>query len=195
MDETDIPQSPAEMFFILVGHRRRRHSRPDHRPAVQRTVQQGCGLCRQCDAQFEAEFRADIAVIASAVKTFGLPDNLKLSVHSGSDKFSIYPAINRATKDFGAGLHLKTAGTTWLEELIGLALADAEGLKLAKEIYRESLAHFEDCVPPYATVIDIDKAKLPDPRRRSPVGMASSFAAALRHDQSLPRRTTCISAS
>ncbi len=42
-------------------------------------------------AQFEKEFRDDLAVIAFAVRKFGLPANLKLSVHSGSDKFSIYP--------------------------------------------------------------------------------------------------------
>ena len=49
--------------------------------------------------------------------------NLKLSVHSGSDKFSLYQPIRRSLAKFKAGLHLKTAGTTWLEELIGLAEA------------------------------------------------------------------------
>ena len=71
--------------------------------------------------QFEKEFNDDLAVIAFAVKRYGLPENLKLSVHSGSDKFSIYGAIRRALKRHNAGLHIKTAGTTWLEELIGLA--------------------------------------------------------------------------
>ena len=47
-------------------------------------------------AQFEKEFQDDLAVIAFAVKKFGLPANLKLSVHSGSDKFSIYAPIRRA---------------------------------------------------------------------------------------------------
>ncbi len=47
---------------------------------------------------------------------------LKLSVHSGSDKFSIYAPIRKAPgKRSMPGLHLKTAGTTWLEELIGLS--------------------------------------------------------------------------
>ena len=71
-------------------------------------------------AQF-GEFREDIAVIAFAVEEFGLPQNLKLSVHSGSDKFSIYGPIRESLAEFGAGVHVKTAGTTWLEELIGLA--------------------------------------------------------------------------
>ncbi len=78
-------------------------------------------------------------MIAFAVKQFGLPANLKLSVHSGSDKFSIYAPIRRAIGRFGAGLHLKTAGTTWLEEVIGLAEAGGDGLELAKEIYAKAL--------------------------------------------------------
>ena len=107
-------------------------------------------------AQFEREFALDVAAIAYAVKHFGLPENLKLSVHSGSDKFSIYPAIHATMKRFNAGVHLKTAGTTWLEELIGLAEAGGDGLALAKEIYAEAFAHREELCAPYATVIDID---------------------------------------
>ena len=90
-----------------------------------------------------------------------MPETLKLSVHSGSDKFSIYAPIRRALKATGAGLHIKTAGTTWLEELIGLAEAGGEGLVLAKEIYTEALANREALCEPYATVIDVDIAQLP----------------------------------
>ena len=100
-------------------------------------------------------------MIAYAVKEFGLPANLKLSVHSGSDKFSIYPAIRRAIRQTGAGLHIKTAGTTWLEELIGLASAGGEGLRIAKDVYAQALGRFDELCGPYATVIDIDRAKLP----------------------------------
>ncbi len=78
-------------------------------------------------AQFTKEFNEDLAAIAYAVRTYGLPKNLKLSVHSGSDKFSIYKAIHDAVLSHGAGVHLKTAGTTWLEELIGLAEAGDRG--------------------------------------------------------------------
>ncbi len=81
------------------------------------------------------EFEEDLAAIAFAVKRYGLPENLKLSVHSGSDKFSIYKAIHDAVMKFDAGVHLKTAGTTWLEELIGLAEAGGSGLEIAKEVY------------------------------------------------------------
>ncbi len=92
-------------------------------------------------AQFTKEFNEDLAAIAFAVKTYGLPENLKLSVHSGSDKFSIYTAIHEAVKRFGAGVHLKTAGTTWLEELIGLAEAGRRsGLEIAKEVYARGVS-------------------------------------------------------
>ncbi|MEK6398427.1 MAG: tagaturonate epimerase family protein, partial [Terriglobus sp.] len=106
-------------------------------------------------AQFEKEFREDIATIAYAVAKYGLPANLKLSVHSGSDKFSIYEPIRKALKDTGAGVHVKTAGTTWLEELIGLAEAGGDALALAKEIYAGAYDHAEELCAPYATVIDI----------------------------------------
>jgi hypothetical protein len=104
-------------------------------------------------------------------------------VHSGSDKFSIYKAIHDGVKKFGAGVHLKTAGTTWLEELIGLAEAGGDGLAIAKEVYAEAYAHSDELRAPYATVIDIDDAKLPTPAEVS--GWTSEqYTSALRHDQS-----------
>ena len=135
--------------------------------------------------QFAKEFEEDLGVIAFAVKEFGLPANLKLSVHSGSDKFSIYGPIHRAMRKHDAGLHLKTAGTTWLEEVAGLALAGGDGLEIAKEIYAKALARVDELCEPYATVIDIDRAKLPDPKTvRGWSG--AQLAAALRHDQKNP---------
>jgi hypothetical protein len=112
--------------------------------------------------QFEKEFNDDLAVIAHAINEYGLPANLKLSVHSGSDKFSLYPVIREAMRRSGAGVHLKTAGTTWLEELIGLAEAGGAGLALAKKIYDYSFEHVDELCKPYASVIDIDRTKLPD---------------------------------
>jgi hypothetical protein len=88
-------------------------------------------------------------------------------------------------KEFGTGVHLKTAGTTWLEELIGLAEADGEGLALAKDIYAEAFAHEQELCAPYATVIDINPAKLPQPDAVR--GWTSEqFTSALRHDQKSP---------
>ena len=89
------------------------------------------------------------------------PPTLKLSVHSGSDKFSIYAPMRRALARFDAGVHIKTAGTTWLEEVIGLAEAGGDGLALAKEIYAGALEHVDELCAPYAAVIDIDREKLP----------------------------------
>lgn len=180
MDETDIPQSPVEMFFILSAIAAEGIPAQTLAPRFSGRFNKGVDYVGDV-ANFEKEFRADIAVIAYAVKIFGLPENLKLSVHSGSDKFSIYSSINRAIRELDAGLHLKTAGTTWLEELIGLALADVEGLKLAKDVYRQSLDQFDALCAPYASVIDIDKTKLPNPS--TVVGWdGERFAAALRHD-------------
>jgi hypothetical protein len=108
-----------------------------------------------------------------------------LSVHSGSDKFSIYPAIHQAVNRFGAGVHLKTAGTTWLEELIGLAEAGGTGLALAKAVYAEAYAHMDELTAPYAAVINIEASKLPTPPAAN--GWTSEqFTGALRHDQSNP---------
>jgi hypothetical protein len=106
-------------------------------------------------------------------------------VHSGSDKFSIYSAIYNGAKKFNAGVHLKTAGTNWLEELIGLAESGGSGLAIAKEIYAEALAHKDELTAPYATVIDIDDSKLPSAEEVNG-WTGKQYAAALRHDQSNP---------
>ncbi len=132
--------------------------------------------------QFEREFNEDLAVLAFAIKKYSLPASLKLSVHSGSDKFSIYEPIRRALKKFDAGLHLKTAGTTWLEELIGLAEAGSDGLEIAKEIYAHAIGHVEELCAPYATVIDIDQTKLPGALVVNQWN-SQQYVAALRHDQ------------
>jgi hypothetical protein len=160
MDESEHPQSPLEMLFILSAIAQ--ENIPVQTIAPKFTGRFNKGVDYVGDVkQFEKEFNQDIAVIQFAVKTFSLPKNLKLSVHSGSDKFSIYPAIKKALKQFDAGVHLKTAGTTWLEELIGLAHAGGEALDVAKKIYELSLKKFDELCAPYATVIDIDPSKLP----------------------------------
>ena len=94
--------------------------------------------------RFAQEFAEDLAVLAFARKTFALPEGLKLSIHSGSDKFTLYPIMHRALRAANAGIHLKTAGTTWLEEVIGLAAAGREGLAFAKALYREARASVEE---------------------------------------------------
>jgi hypothetical protein len=136
--------------------------------------------------KFAREFEWDLAVIRYAVEEFGLPRNLKLSVHSGSDKFSIYGAINKAIRKFDAGLHIKTAGTTWLEELEGLALSGEEHLAMAKRIYAGAFGRLEELIEPYSTVVDIDSGKLPSPEVVAEWN-GKKFTEALRHDQSCGR--------
>ena len=136
-------------------------------------------------AQFEKEFNDDLAVITHAIMAYGLPENLKLSVHSGSDKFSIYPIMGDALRRTGAGVHVKTAGTTWLEEWIGLAEAGGEGLTLAKEIYAKALENVDALCEPYASVIDIDSDKLPTAEKVAGWS-GDQYANALRHVQEHP---------
>lgn len=181
MDETGSPQTPAELLVILAALADEEVPLQAIAPKFTGRFNKGVDYVGD-PVQFETEFRADLAVTAHAVRAFGLPTSLKLSVHSGSDKFSIFPAIRRALRDTGAGVHLKTAGTTWLEELIALAEAGGAGLGLAKEIYAQAYAHREKLCAPYAAVIDIDAAKLPTPDQTKSWS-SEQYANALRHDQ------------
>src|ERR1700722_10188845 len=182
MDETDYPQTPVELLIILAMIADEKIPIQTIAPKFTGRFNKGVDYVGDV-AQFTKEFNEDLAAIAFAVKTYGLPDNLKLSVHSGSDKFSIYKAIHDAVKKFDVGVHLKTAGTTWLEELIGLAEAGGSGLEIAKEVYSEAFVHSAELCAPYATVIDIDPTKLPKPEEVN--GWTSAqYTSALRHDQS-----------
>jgi len=179
MDETDRAQSPVELLIILAAIADEGIPVQTIAPKFSGRFNKGVDYVGDT-AQFERELGLDIAAIAYAVRQYSLPANLKLSVHSGSDKFSIYPAIHHTMRKFDAGVHLKTAGTTWLEELIGLAEAGGDGLKLAKEIYCEAFAHRDELCAPYSTVIDIDSAKLPSPDEVR--GWSSEqYTSALRH--------------
>jgi hypothetical protein len=179
MDETDSAQSPVELLIILAAIADEGIPLQTIAPKFSGRFNKGVDYIGDV-SQFEREFALDVAAIAYAVDHFGLPENLKLSMHSGSDKFSIYPAIHAVMQKFNAGLHLKTAGTTWLEELIGLANAGGDGLELAKEIYGEAFAHRGELCAPYLTVIDIDASKLPSPGEVR--GWTSQqYTSALRH--------------
>ncbi|MGI9177612.1 MAG: tagaturonate epimerase family protein [Pirellulales bacterium] len=179
MDETDAAQTPPELLVILALLADEGVPLQTIAPKFTGRFNKGVDYVGDL-AGFEREFSDDVAVLAHAAHRYGLPKNLKLSVHSGSDKFSLYPIIRRIVERTGAGLHLKTAGTTWLEEMIGLAEAGGDGLALAKEIYAYAYDHLDEFTAPYAAVIDIDRAKLPPP-----AAVASwtgpQLAAALRH--------------
>lgn len=160
MDEVNNPQTPVELFFILSALAAEKVPVQTIAPKFSGRFNKGVDYVGSTD-QFRDEFRADLLVIDKAMIEFDLPPNLKLSVHSGSDKFSIYPVMGKLIKELDKGIHVKTAGTTWLEEVIGLALAGDEALDLAKSIYRKALARKKELCGPYATVIDIDDSRLP----------------------------------
>lgn len=179
MDETDAPQTPPELLIILAALADEKVRVQTIAPKFTGRFNKGVDYVGDL-AQFEREFNDDLAVLAQAATRYGLPANLKLSVHSGSDKFSLYPIIRRALARTGAGVHLKTAGTTWLEEVIGLAEAGGDGLALAREIYAHALAHVEELCAPYASVIDIDRSQLPSTATVNG-WTGSQLASALRH--------------
>ncbi|MEN9663827.1 MAG: hypothetical protein RLZZ326_190 [Planctomycetota bacterium] len=185
LDETDSPQTPRELLVILCLLADERVPLDTIAPKFTGRFNKGVDYVGDLVA-FEREFNDDLAVLAHAASTYGLPVGLKLSVHSGSDKFSLYPVIRRALERSGAGVHVKTAGTTWLEEIIGLSEAGGDGLALTREIYAYALGAIDELCAPYASVIDIDRARLP-----SAAELASwdgpRLAAAIRHLPADPR--------
>lgn len=184
MDEVDEAQTPEELRYIL--REIAREGIPVQTIAPKFTGRFNKGVDYRGDlARFEREFEQDLMVIEEAVREYGLPENLKLSIHSGSDKFSIYPIMGRLIRKHDKGIHIKTAGTTWLEENIGLAVADPAALELAKKIYVNALGRMAELTVPYATVIDVDTTKLPTPEEVAKWD-ADTYARTMRHNQEDP---------
>jgi len=179
MDEVDTPQKPLELFFILSGLSMENVPVQTIAPRFSGRFNKGVDYIGDLNV-FEKEFEDDLIILKYAIQEFGLPENLKLSVHSGSDKFSIYPIIGKLIKNHDAGIHIKTAGTTWLEEMIGLSLAGSDALKLAKDIYKKAWERKQELSKPYASVIDIDDSKLPYPKEVSGWS-GEQFSNSLRH--------------
>ena len=160
MDEVPSPQTPIELFFILKMLSSEKVPAQTIAPKFSGRFNKGVNYVGDVEG-FAKEFEQDVLVLKEAVKEFGLPEELKLSVHSGSDKFAIYPHIGNIIKKYDTGIHVKTAGTTWLEEVIGLAKADGEALDFVKAIYEKALEKQEELCAPYADVIDIKSENLP----------------------------------
>lgn len=184
MDEVDNAQSPEELRYILKELAAEEVTLQTIAPKFTGRFNKGVDY-RGDLALFEKEFEQDLQVIAECVREYGLPENLKLSIHSGSDKFSIYPIMGRLIRKYDTGIHIKTAGTTWLEENIGLAVADPAALELAKKIYVNALGRMEELTVPYATVIDIDESKLPSPEEVASWD-AETYARTMRHNPADP---------
>ena len=179
MDEVESPQTPVDLFFILKMLADKGVPAQTIAPKFTGRFNKGVDYTGDV-AQFAKEFEEDVLVIDFAVKEFGLPAELKLSVHSGSDKFSIYPVMAAVIKKYNKGIHVKTAGTTWLEEVIGLALAGGKALEAAKFIYTEALGRKDELCAPYADVIDIDAGKLPS-KEEVASWTSEKYANTLRH--------------
>ena len=179
MDEVPDPQTPAEMFFILRMLAFEYIPVQTIAPKFSGRFNKGVDYVGN-PQDFELEFESDLKVIDFAIKEFGLPENLKMSIHSGSDKFAIYPVIGSVIRKYNKGIHIKTAGTTWLEEVIGLAVSGGEALTFVKEIYFESLDVIGELCAPYADVIDIRTDHLPSGAEVA--GWDSvKFASSIRH--------------
>ncbi len=162
MDEVESPQTPVELFFILKSLSEAGVRLSTIAPKFAGRFNKGVDYVGDLK-QFALEFEQDVMVIAHVVEEFDLPENLKLSVHSGSDKFSIYKPIHDVVQKHDAGIHLKTSGTTWLEELIGLSLSGGEGVSMVHDIYDLAWNRFDELTEPYAPVIDVQFDKLPKP--------------------------------
>ena len=184
MDEVEEPQTPVELFMVLSGLAQYGIELQTIAPKFTGRFNKGVDYVGNVDL-FQKEFEEDLLVIDHAISEFNLPDNLKLSVHSGSDKFSIYESIHEVIKKYDKGVHVKTAGTTWLEEIAGLALSGGEGLDLAKDIYSKARVRYDELTEPYSTVIDIRKRNLPGPEEVNRWDN-NKFFQTLRHDQSNP---------
>lgn len=184
MDEVEEAQTPIEMFFILSAIAAENIPAQTIAPKFTGRFNKGVDYVGDI-SQFRKEFEQDLLVIKFAVKEFGLPQGLKLSVHSGSDKFSIYPIMGELIKKHDTGIHIKTAGTTWLEEVIGLAIAGKKAYELAQNIYIKAYEKIEELSAPYSTVIDIDYNQLPTPEQIKK-WTNKQFATALQHEPANP---------
>ena len=184
-DEADSPQTPEQLLFILAAAAYENIPLETIAPKFPGAFLKGVDYAGDV-GEFARDFEADLAVLEFAKQNFGLPAGLKLSVHSGSDKFSLYPVMHRAIVEREVGLHLKTAGTTWLEEVIGLAESGGKGLRLAKDLYAGAMARFDELAEHYRAVISIDRGELPSPKAVA-AWSAEEFVETLQHDPACPR--------
>ncbi len=156
IDETTTPTTPAQHYFVANELTRRGVKFATIAPRFCGEFQKGIDYIGDLK-QFEAEMHVHAAI----ARAFGY----KLSIHSGSDKFSVFPIIGRLTQ---GNFHVKTAGTNWLEAMRVIAKTDAE---LYREIHDYALTVFSDatkyyhvsCVPDCVPALDrLDDTRLPE---------------------------------
>lgn len=184
-DEGDEAQKPVELAVILAGLAQEGVPICTIAPRFPGQFLKGVDYVGDIEV-FHDAFESFLAVVEWAVQQFGLPMDLKLSIHSGSDKFALYSVIRESTLRFDTGLHVKTAGTTWLEEVIGLAEADGDGLNLAREIYVAAYSRIDELTEPYKGLVVIAPNRLP-PAANVEQWTSGQFVQTLRHDARNPR--------
>jgi tagaturonate epimerase len=147
VDETDTPTSAAEHYFIASELRRLGVNFTGLAPRFIGRFQKGVDYVGDL-----GEFEDDFAAHSRIARELG---PYKLSIHSGSDKFSIYPIIYKYT---GQYVHLKTAGTSWLEALRVIAMHDAP---LFRQILECAAEHYEYDRASYH--VSAELSRIPDP--------------------------------
>lgn len=147
MDETEQPTTPAEHVYIASELYRLGVHWVSFAPRFVGRFEKGVDYIGDLQA-----LKSDMAVHAAIARQFG---PYKLSLHSGSDKFSIYPLFVEATR---GQAHLKTAGTSYLEALRTLAAIDPI---LMNEIYHFALQHYETDRLSYHMSAQINRAPKP----------------------------------
>jgi tagaturonate epimerase len=129
VDETDAPTTPLEHFFIASELTRKAVRFTSLAPRFIGRFEKGVDYIGDLD-----ELDAELAQHAAVTAHFG---TYKLSLHSGSDKFSVYPLVG---KHWGERIHVKTAGTSYLEALRVVAQCDPD---LFLKIYSLGREHYE----------------------------------------------------
>jgi hypothetical protein len=129
VDETDSPTTPLEHIFIASELTRQGVRWTSLAPRFVGAFEKGVDFIGDL-----IELEAQIDLHAAVSRIFG---GYKLSLHSGSDKFSVYPAAAKHTR---GRIHLKTAGTSYLEALRVIA---RHAPALFRKIFILSLARYE----------------------------------------------------
>jgi len=150
VDETETPTTHVQHVYIAMELRRLGVRWASLAPCYVGRFEKGVDYMGDV-----AEFEADIGVHAAIARTISPDGPYKLSLHSGSDKFSAYPAFVRQT---GGLAHLKTAGTSYLEALRTVAALDPD---LFREIYDFSRAHYEEDRASYHVSASLERAVQP----------------------------------
>jgi hypothetical protein len=126
VDETHTPTSVHEHFYIAGELRRLGVPFTSLAPRFVGRFEKGVDYIGDL-AEFEGDFRHHAAVM----RYYG---GYKLSIHTGSDKFSLYPVIARHTDGL---VHVKTAGTSYLEALRVLAMVEPEAFREILDFARD----------------------------------------------------------